>query len=309
MRRALVLGALLVTSLAHAQPAVESKARIKEGKALLKKKQIAEACAKFAEAETLVPAASTTMLLADCREKEDKLATAYALFGKAAESSTSAKDKRGAAEAKRRAKKLEARLLYVTISVPAERRVFQLELAIDGVAIAEDTWGTKQPFDPGTYTITAKAPGRVTWTTSITVDKAIGNEQVVEMAALDEVPKPPPPPPPKPVAKAHGRRFKGATIGLTVIGVGGMGLGVAFGLRAKSLASDADAICPHDACLDAGALDLNQRARSSATYANVAFIGGGVALAGAAVLWWIGRPTVRPVVEREQVGLVVEGAW
>ena len=297
MRALFVVGLLLVASLAHAQPAVEAKARIKEAKALLKQKKIAEACAKLAESEALVPAASTTLLVADCREKEGKLATTHALLLKV-----------GTPAAKRRAKKLEPKLFHVTIAVAAERRVFGLELAVDGEVIDEDAWGTAQPYDPGTYTITAKAPGRVTWTTSVTVDKTT-KDQTVEMPALDEVPKPLPPPPPKPVAATHGRRFKATTLGLTVIGVASVGLGVALGWRAKSLASDADAICPHDACLDQNAFDINKRARSSATYANVAFISGGVAFAGVAVLWWIGRPTVRPVVERQQVGLVVEGAW
>lgn len=292
------LGLVLVASVAHAQPAVEAKARIKESKALLKQKKVAEACAKLAEAEALVPAASTTLLLADCREKEGKLATTHALLLKV-----------GTPAAKRRAKKLEARLLHVTIAVPAERRVFGLELAVDGGVLAEDAWGTARPFDPGSYTVTAKAPGRITWTTTITVDKTT-KDQTVEMPALDEVPKPlPPPPPPTPVASPQSRRFRATTLGLTVIGVGSIGLGVALGLRARSLAREADAVCPHDACLDAEALDANRRARSSATYANIAFITGGVAAAGAVVMYWIGRPSVHPVVERDRVGLLVERTW
>lgn len=308
MRAVVVSCALLVASLAGAQPAPDAKALIKQGKALLKQKKIAEACEQFAQAEDATPSYATEMLLADCREKEGKPATAYELFGIAADSATAAKNKRGVLDAKKRSKKLEPKLLYLTVEVPPERRVFQLEVERDGVAIPEDRFGAKLPVDPGTYTLTAKAPGRISWTTSVTVDQT-AKDQTVEMPALVELPLPPPPKP-KPVATSHGkRRFKGATIGLSVAGVGGLGIGIVLGLHAKSLAADADAICPHAACLDPGALDLNKRARSSATYANVALIGGSAALVGAAVLWWIGRPTVRPVVERQQVGLVVEGAW
>ena len=302
MRRAVLVlvVAVVSSSAAHAGPEAQAKAQLKKGKVLLKQRKIAQACTAFAESERLVPATSTTLLLAECREKEGKLATAHALFTKAG--------------AKRRAAALAPKLLHVTIEVPEERRLFGLLIEVDGIALAEAAWGTRRAYDPGAHTITARAPGRVPWSTTITVDRA-EKDQTVEMPALDEVPEqvelppPPPPPPPRVVMQAGGRRFMTATIGLSVLGLGGVGLGVVLGLRARSLAGDADAICPNAACLDASALELNRRARSSAKYANVAFIGGGAALVGAAVLFWIGRPTVRPVVEREQIGLVVEGAW
>ena len=300
IRAALVLLVVAASSAAHAQSVAEAKARIKEGKALLKQKQIAEACTAFAEAERLVPAKSTTLLLAECREKEGKLATAQALYRKAG--------------AKLRARKLEGRLLHVTVVVPAERRVVGLQIEVDDVVLPVPAWGTRRAYDPGPHTIAARAAGRVPWSSTFTVDPA-AKEQTVEIPALDEAPVAPPPPPPPPppqrpiASSSDGRRFTTATIGLSVLGVGGLGAGIVFALRARSLAADADAICPNDACLDAGALDLNKRARRSATYANVGLIGGGVALVGAAVLFWIGRPSVRPIVKREQVGLVVEGAW
>ncbi|HSK03881.1 MAG TPA: PEGA domain-containing protein [Kofleriaceae bacterium] len=79
-------------------------------------------------------------------------------------------------------------------------------------------------------------------------------------------------------------------------GVVALGVGVALGLSAKGLDDDAYALCesPSVPCLDAvEANDLNERARSRALGANIAFgVAGGAAIA-AAVLWFTGAPESR----------------
>lgn len=83
-----------------------------------------------------------------------------------------------------------------------------------------------------------------------------------------------------------------------VVGVGGivaLGAGAGLGLRAKGFEDDAATLCPMTACARADEADaLIERAETSATYANVAFGVGAVALVGAAVLWFTGQPGDEP---------------
>ncbi|MBA3464207.1 MAG: hypothetical protein H0T46_29905 [Deltaproteobacteria bacterium] len=307
---------LASTAIARAQtPAADAKALIAEAKQLLKAKQIAEACDKLEAAEKLVESPATELAIADCREKNAQLASAYTWLLKVGAASGGKEAKR-AANARWRAKKLEAKLFYLTIEVPAERRIFQLSVMRDDKMIDDATWGQRIPVDAGTYTIYARAPGRKEWSQSITIEK---REQVVEVPALDELPLPPPPPPPRTIARSPrstGRQYKVTTIAATVIGVGGLGLGIGMALRARSLAADSDKICPNTACLDPRGLDLNKRARTSATIANVGFVVGGVAIVGAAVLWWVGRPqrseeklAITPAIGDGEAGVVIGGTW
>jgi hypothetical protein len=307
---------LASTAIARAQsPAAEAKALIAEAKTLLKAKQIALACDKLEAAEKLVASPATELAIADCREKNKQLASAYTWLVKVG-AAKGGKEAKRAAAARSRAKKLESKLFYLTIDVPPERRIFQLVLTRDDTPIDEATWGQRLPIDAGTYTFRARAPGRLEWSQSITIDK---KEQTLEVPALDEVPALKPPPPVEPVAsrqRSGRRKYKVATISLTVIGAGGIGIGIGMALRARSLSADSNAICPNTACLDPRGLDLNKRARSSATIANVGFVVGGVAIAGAAVMWWFGRPqrsaeklAITPVIGNGEAGVVIGGAW
>jgi len=68
----------------------------------------------------------------------------------------------------------------------------------------------------------------------------------------------------------------------------GIGVGAGFGLAAMSRHDDAQKVCPH-ACADQHGVDLWNSAHTAGTISTVAFIAGGVALAGGAVLWLTGR--------------------
>jgi hypothetical protein len=83
------------------------------------------------------------------------------------------------------------------------------------------------------------------------------------------------------------------------VGLGALGAGVVLGLQAKRLDDDAYALCtsPSVACVDAAAAnDLNQRARSRAVVANVAYGVAGAAAVAAAILWLTGAPELRVAV-------------
>jgi len=102
----------------------------------------------------------------------------------------------------------------------------------------------------------------------------------------------------------------------------GVGIGAVFGLGASSKWSDAKSNCtayPYGCSQDA--LDAKSSAQSKASVATVAFIVGGAAIAGAAVLWFTAGPSkensvavgvglpaeLEPVLEPERI--VTGTAW
>jgi hypothetical protein len=73
------------------------------------------------------------------------------------------------------------------------------------------------------------------------------------------------------------------------VGVVGVGIGAIFGLQALSKKNDAQNACPN-VCSDQQGADRWSDAKSTATVSTVAFIAGGVALGGAAALWFTAKP-------------------
>jgi len=332
----------LATAMAFAAPAraqsAEAETLFREGKRLMKQGQIAEACDKFDASDRLEPTAGTELNLADCREKHGQLATAWATFVKAAAAAKRTdSDGRREAEARRRAAALEPQLVYLTIVVPAGRRVEGLVIKRNATVIDRALWDQRVPVDPDEYAISAQAPGYAPWTTSVAVKT---KNKKIELPVLekraDDTPttaagrvvsasagRPDTAGPPAAVGAAAPRpaepsRLTGArklSIGLAVVGVAAVGLGVGFGHKATSTEDRADTICPDTACGDAHAVDLNTTARHQALVANLGFAVGGAAIVGAAVLWLTGSPkprevlSVAPTLEAGRVGLSVAGAF
>ena len=164
-----VLGARL----AGAQPAgAQAEVLFREGKDLLAKGKIAEACAAFDASQKLDPTVATILNQANCREKNEQLATAWGLFLVAERESRAATDeptKQLHQIAVDHAAKIEPRLSTLTISVPDETKIGGLEILRDKEELAAALWSKALPVDGGTYQITARAPGNAEWSTTITV--------------------------------------------------------------------------------------------------------------------------------------------
>jgi len=76
-----VLAALALSAPAHAQSSgAQAETLFRQGKDLLAKGQIAEACAAFDASQKLDPNIATLLNQAACREKNGQLATAWGLF-------------------------------------------------------------------------------------------------------------------------------------------------------------------------------------------------------------------------------------
>jgi hypothetical protein len=187
-RTMFVAAALALVASPHAfaqSTSVQAQSLFDEGRALIKAGKVAEACTAFESSQKLDPAVTTLLNLAECREQNRQLATAWGLFLDANRMARASNNEKLARVATNHARKLEPRLSKLTIAVPAERQVAGLEVLRDKEALNPASWNHALPVDGGTYTITARAPGHAPWTASRTI-KVEGDLIVVDVPRLAE---------------------------------------------------------------------------------------------------------------------------
>jgi len=301
-----MLGALLGASLlvlstrpAQAEPTqAEKKAAAQvlfdEARKLTADGKFAEACPKFSESVALDATMGTKFYLADCLEHTGKIASAWAYYVEVVDAARAAGLKDREAYAREHAEALLPKLSRLTIQVSKEARgAAGLSVMRDGLAISQAIWGSAVPVDPGEHVVSASANDKAPWTTRVEV-KEPGQTVTVEIPALHDQPKdvgtPPPPPPPPPhqivppAKSASVQRIAGIAVG--VLGLGGIGLGAAFGVRAIGKNSDSNqgGHCDAQSFCDSTGLALRKESITAATISTVGFIAGGVLLAGGAVL-------------------------
>jgi hypothetical protein len=331
-RSSAVLAALTVvvcSTPARAQSA-EAEVLFKEGRQLIKQGKLAEGCDKIAASERSESSIGTLLNLGDCREKQGKLATAWAAFKQAeAMAKRAGNDEKRQSEALRRAEKLEPRLANLVIVVA--RPIEGLSIRRDVETIDKAAWNTALPVDPGTYTVAAEAPGYKPWHLAVTV--APGQKrQVVTVPALEPAPVITEPPavrePEKPVVAIMPERIEHETVHVAhgtwtttrqvavVAGAAGalaLGTGVYFGMRSRDLDNKANAICPDKACGDPQGLALNDQAKTAASRANILYAAGAASLATGLVLWFVGAPSggtaVSASVSHDHAGVAYTGRF
>jgi len=262
-----------------------------------------EACPKLEASQRLDPAVGTVLNLADCYERSGRTASAWMEFLEAASAARQSGSADREAEARGRASALESRLSYLVITLkdPATRVVR------DGTPVDNATLGTPIPVDPGDHSVEATADGKAKWSTTVQV-RGEGMRLTVDIPELAPLP-----PGAKAAAKTPATK-RGSTQRTTAIVVGaagvvGVGLGTFFGLKASSNWNTAKSECK-DYPRDCGAygVSLGEDARGQANVATVMFIVGGVALAGAATLWFT-APSSKVAVGAGPAGLVARGRF
>lgn len=319
------LGALGIVALvalstpARAQPmqnAAIAEALFRDGQSLLKAGKVAEACEKLSASLQLDPALGTLLNLAACHEKQGKVASAWAEFSDVAARAAQQGQKDREAYARGRVKALEPRLVRGSIVVA--EAVPGLEVKLDGNPVPSAAWGISLPLDPGEHRVEAKAAGYVTWNAvvdvpvrgegpKIKVSKLVAEQVASEAPAQLQAPAPAVVPVPAPevagapalktvapvstqpevVLEAGPSRTPALVSGgsLIALGVGGVGAAAFFGLKAKGLASDRDALCaPGQPCYDQAAFDADHDARGAQQWAILSGVAGALAVGGGALL-------------------------
>ncbi len=296
--RLLLAFALLTRPLGAQSASAMAEALFLEGRQLLDRGDLAQACGKLAESQRLEPSSGTLLNVADCHEREGKTATAWAEF-QAAERMARAQG-RGvhAAEAQRRAQQLAGRVSRVEIH-PTEALPGAV-VRLGGVALAASSLDSPLPVDPGEITVSSEAPGHTPWSARITIAPGPG---------LVRVQVPPLPPISAPAASAASvapvvsvassshtghpdHDWPARRTGALVTGGAGvvaLGLGATFGLLARSTYLEAERACPSHKGCSPDAMDTRGRADTQVTLADVGF-GLGIVAVGVATYLWLSAP-------------------
>lgn len=282
-----------------------------DAKSLMERKDYDGACPKFAESLRIDPGIGVMLYLADCYEKQGKLASAWATFREAGELATKQGDAKRAEVGKKHAAAIEPNLSTMTITVAAGD-VPGLVVMRNGNVVGKAQWGVAIPVDAGPHAIAATAPDRKKWetTTHVPGDRARVTVTVpqLEPAATTTPPVTAPTTSTTPAGATMGATTSPTTppaaddtppaipmptrkiVALAVGGVGvvGVGLGAFFGLQASSKLSDSNAKGCHSGTPDCSATGAAFRndAKSAATISTIAFVVGAAAIAGGAVLWF-----------------------
>src|SRR5690606_29844380 len=119
----------------------------------------------FLASHKLAPAIGTLLNLADCYEKNNQLASAWARFHEAIALAQRLGRANRERTARERAERLEPRLIKMTIS----SRASGIDVKLDGNAIDPAVLGTPIPVDAGKHTIEASAKGKKPFSTEIEV--------------------------------------------------------------------------------------------------------------------------------------------
>ncbi len=311
---------------AQAQESAGAEQLFRQGKKLLSEGKTAEACKAFEGSYRKDGAITTLMNLADCREKNGELASAWGYF---LDVERLGRDKADAAAfrgvAKDRAGKLEGRLSYLIVNVPSDANVEGLQIMRNGVAVDPAEWNTDIPIDGGTYQIEGKAPGYEAWSTTVTVatekDKKSVNvprfrarpsTETIVGGTENE-------PDPVPAESAPSR-------GPAVVLLGGGGAmvlaGLTLGYLAQQKYGEAEDRCGTDHVCDTiedqmAAQELTDAARLRGNLSTVVTAAGVVGIGVGVVLWVRGsgrksRPDaavhVRPTLSPDGVGLAIGGS-
>ena len=284
----MVLALATTTRHAWAGPHETAGERFEEGRALMKAGRPAEAIPKFLASLDAEKTTAALLNLADAYEKVGKTASAYKRFRELAASKEI--DSARAEEAKRRADVLAAKLSTIHLVTPPESQ--GLPVTIDGEAVSATG---SIPIDPGHHSLRVERKGdskiQLFEIAESDRDKAI---EVPSLPVVANIAPPPLLPPSSPPPNDSLRPASYVVGGVGVLGlVAGGVLGVVALGKASSLK---DACATYPSCPSAQRADLESRddsARTFGTASTIAFVAGGVILAGGVVLYLVAPASER----------------
>ena len=287
----LVLFGMAAPRYAHADsnsnPAV-AEALYEEGRALMKQGKLDQACPKLKQSYDLDPGGGTLLNLAECYEKQGKLASAWSSFNEArAQAQREGRPER-VEYAKKHIAAIEPKLSKITIDVPSDAAVPGLSVLLDGAELGSAAWNVGVPIDPGTHELSASAPNKTSYDKKFEV-AASSPSTTLSIPKLEDAPVAASAAPVRPVdqdtekkpvpseaSASNGSR----TVGYVLLGAGVVGIGVGsyFGLHAFSKWNERKDDCAHGCTPDAKT--AGDAASSAALVSDIGF---GVGLIAAGV--------------------------
>lgn len=309
-----------------AQTQAMGRTLFNEGVALFNKGDFDAACPKFEASLKAYPGLGTRGKLAECLEKQGRYASAWAAYREVAQLAMRGGDPTREQVASARAKSLEPKLAYLTVTMPPANDVPGLVVKRGGVEVERTKLGAAEPVDSGAITIEVSAPNRKTFTTQIAAMQ--GQSVKFEVPSLERTASAAPPigttpPPPLPIDDMPPGTHKDPPawqkpVGLVLVGLGvaSIGVGTFFGLNAKS---------KYNGAFDGGGCDRATKscdmpgqtaiddARSQATLSTILFASGGAFVVAGALVFLTAPSsrsravTVSPVTVAGGAGLSLSG--
>ena len=243
--------AALTVGRAQAGDAVAAQRAFDEGRALMAANEYAKACSKFEESQRLDSQLGTLLHLANCHEKLGRVASAWRGFSNAiklaAARNAAGKNEPREATARRRAEDLEWRISWITLDV-APQHAPGLRIELDGQPLDPSQWGQRQAVDPGSHSVTARAPGQQTWNHAYTIERE-GTRLRILIPSLRAAAEPPAPPAeaevervvvPPGAARSDGELQRIAGYALGGAAIVGAGVAIAFFVAANNASSEQD---------------------------------------------------------------------
>ncbi|MEY4551298.1 MAG: hypothetical protein RL685_7493 [Pseudomonadota bacterium] len=274
-----------------------------------------QACPKFKASYSLDPAGGTLLNLADCLERQGRVASAWSTFKDALVQAQRDGRSERMTFAEEHIRALESKLAYLTIEVPAAANAAELAIEVDGTPLASAAWGTPLPVDPGAHVVRARAPGFESFEQRVKVGTEPGVKQTLVLPPLqaDSSSQAAASPaagtsPPSPLgiesttgmedagATAHPARTWGYVTGAA--GLIALGAGSYFGMRAFSLWDDRQKDCA-GGCTSA-AKQAGDDASSAASVATVGVTAGVVLLGAATAMIFYSSDVEQPEQVRQE---------
>lgn len=328
------LALLTTAAAARAQDAATAQALYEEGLAALAAGKAVEACHKLDASHRLVPTTVNLGALAQCHEQIGRIASAAGEFERLAGEYRQKGKTDKEREARARALALEPRVPRLAVRLSPEAKLVPgLEVARDDQRLDSALLESPLPVDPGSHTVTARAPGFTTWVIVVEVSTGEREQEVVVPglqrpavhASTDvgtrtsEALLPRSAAPRESVPSGDGgSSARGAArqrLGLAASGAGlfALGVGVFLGYRTFDKQAEARALCPRVRCDDRRAIELNESARATYPFALAATVVGAAALSAGTYLFFT-LPTTKgvsvlPAAGPGTAGLALRGAF
>jgi len=280
----------------------------REARDLARRNRWADACPRFEASLRIDPANDRRLELAECYEQIGRVASAWSLYRDAIDAAEKAHDFLRRDCARAHAKRLEAQLPRLTVSLGFPPPVgFTIDR--DGAHIDPGALGVATYVEPGEYEITAWAPGFKPFKQTVQLSR--GEARTLEIPRLEARVSPFEAP----------RSRQHIAIGVGIAGEITIVVGLLFGWHARSLSNDTIALCPTKLrCSNltdySNATRMIHDANVSAKTSTVLVLGGSAAaLTGVGLLLAAPRPNklnmarIAPWVDDGIVGVTITGGF
>lgn len=288
----LVLAAALSLSVTHtfaAPPTAKEKAEartlVNKARISAKKKAWADASEALTRADELDPNPQTKLDLARALVEEKKLVAASKAANAAMDTAKGPGGKKVQQAAKKLLADIEPRVPWLAITVqgpPPGKAV----TAVDGEDVDSSTG--EIPLDPGEHRITAEADGYDPAEKTITLAEGVHEKVTLSLDKIKVAAAPPPED-----AESDGGGSSLPAVLAFGLGAAGIGVGTVFGVMAFSETDKVQGQCDGNRC-PPDVQDALDTAKTNGTVSTIAFVVGGVGIAGGIVLLLTSGGSAKP---------------